>query len=133
MIDYSCNFLLPIQYNTHFNTPKNIIDNLEILELQNKDLSCNDISGSNLSSLNILLNPQTNIEKLILNNWCQYYTNDTTFLNESKGLFCLGSIYGAHRRIRTICTFYCNWVNSLYNCRLDVAFYSLQFAVFVKC
>ena len=85
MIDFSCNFLLPIQYNTHFNTPKNIIDNLEILELQNKDLSSNDIS-SNLSSLNILLNPQTNIEKLILNNWSQYYTNDITFLNETQEL-----------------------------------------------
>jgi len=71
-------FRLPIQYNEHFQTPKNIIDDLEILN--SRDIS------SNLSSLNILFNPQTDIEKLILNNWSEYYTNDTYFLKDSQQL-----------------------------------------------
>lgn len=83
MIDYSCNFILPIQYNSHFKTPKNIIDDLEILNIKNTDLSNSDLS-SNLPSIHILLNPKTEIEKLILNNWAENYTTDINFLNDSQ-------------------------------------------------
>jgi len=96
MIDYSCNFLLPIEYNSHLKTPKNIIDDLEIVSLKShntsyidissNDTSYNDLSNNNLPSLSILLNPQTNIEKLILNKWSENYSDDIYFLKDTQDI-----------------------------------------------
>lgn len=97
MIDYSCNFILPIEYTSHFKTPKNIIDDLEIISLKNTDTSLNNIdisaNDTNIPSLYVLLNPQSNIEKLILTKWSENYTDNIEFLKHTQNVIsCLFDI-----------------------------------------